>query len=143
MSYRHKAREIALQILYRFDVQAQASGDPKPEGAALASEIQSHFEHFSVVDPIRDFASILVVGAISKQAELDARIESLASNWKVNRMGFVDRNLLRMALYELEHCRDIPRSVTIDEAVELAKQFGTSESPGFINGVLDALPASA
>jgi N utilization substance protein B len=134
---RHHAREIALQILYRFD---SAQGDlPLPEAAGLAREINAHFEHFQAPEAIRPFAAELVAGTLRERSELDGFIEKVAAHWKVARMAIIDRNLLRMAVYEMRHFSDIPPSVTIDEAIELSKQFGNAESPAFVNGVLDAI----
>jgi N utilization substance protein B len=135
---RHRAREIALQILYRFD----ESNTPIPQGIALAKEIESHFEHFQAPEAVRGFAAELVAGTLTQRSDLDSQIEKKASNWKMQRMSSVDRNLLRMSLYEMGNFPDIPVSVTLDEAVELAKQFGTAESPSFVNGLLDALKPS-
>ena len=80
-----------------------------------------------------------MAGSLRELSTLDGLLEKHSSNWKVGRMGFVDRNLLRMSIYDLSHFPDTPASVVIDEAIELAKQFGTAESPAFINGVLDAV----
>ncbi len=135
---RHRAREVALQILYRYDVNSVT--EPAPEGAMLASDLSRHFDHFQVPDNLRGFAAELVAGTLQEKADLDGLIEAQAKNWKVARMGSVERSLLRMAIYEMRHYSDIPRNVTIDEAVELAKQFGNAETPAFINGILDAVP---
>jgi N utilization substance protein B len=126
---RHHAREIALQILYRYDV--NASGPEKaaaPTGLALADDLKKHFEHFQVTEGVREFAAELVVGTLMNGAELDLQIEKYANNWKIARMALIDRNLLRMALFEMGRFKDIPSAVTIDEAVELAKQFGTADT---------------
>lgn len=139
MSSRHQARQIALQVLYRYDVQAQSSGIQPPQGVQLAEDVNRHFEHFQVHPPLREFAARLVVGSLENKASLDELIEKHAANWKLSRMGFIDRNLLRMAVYELANFSDVPSTVTIDEAVELAKQFGTEDSPAFVNGILDAI----
>jgi N utilization substance protein B len=138
MKSRHRARECALQILYRYDVAAQATGIEPPTGAALAEDLSKHFDHFQIAEPQREFAAALVVGTLSQREVLDEQIEAHATHWKVSRMGVVDRNLLRMGLYELKNFPDIPALVTLDEAIELAKQFGTSESPAFVNAILDS-----
>jgi N utilization substance protein B len=153
---RHQAREVALQILYRYDMALQAAG-PQPAAptgpvlfklptapsmtapSVVIDELNRHFEHFNTPEELRAFAAELVAGSLKELATLDGLLEKHASNWKVGRMGFVDRNLLRMSIYELSHFPDTPASVVIDEAIELAKQFGTAESPAFINGVLDAV----
>ena len=147
---RHHAREVALQILYRYDMslqQAQQAQQSKSSGdstvtahpTVLIEELNRHFDHFQVPQEIREFAAELVAGSVRELNALDLILEKHASNWKVARMGFVDRNLLRMSIYELQKFPDTPASVVIDEAIELAKQFGTQESPAFINGVLDAV----
>jgi transcription antitermination protein NusB len=134
---RHQAREVALQILYRFDGGATAGAAASVQ--QLIDELNQHFDHFNVPEALRPFAAELVAGTLRELVALDELLEKHASNWKVGRMGIVDRNLLRMSIYELRHFSETPASVVIDEAIELAKEFGTSESPAFINGVLDAV----
>lgn len=134
---RHRAREVALQILYRYDTGTNT--DAVPTGADLASELSRHFDHFQVPNDLRAFAAELVAGTLREIVNLDGAIEAQAKNWKIARMNSIDRSLLRMAVYEMRHFSDIPRSVTIDEAVELAKQFGTEDTPAFINGILDSI----
>lgn len=138
MKSRHRAREVAFQILYRYDVSLQSTGTQPPTGMALADELQKHFAHFQVPEGLREFAAELVVGTLTHMPRLDEVLERHAQNWKISRMSVVDRSLLRMSLYEMLHFADIPPSVTIDEAVELAKQFGTADSSSFINGILDS-----
>jgi N utilization substance protein B len=139
-SPRHRAREIALQILYRYDIAKAASPDlPPPQGAALAKEISQHFDHFKTDMDLREFTAQLVAGTLLNQGEIDPLLERHAAHWKIARMSFVDRSLLRMAVYELKHLTETPPAVVINEAVELGKQFGTAETPAFVNGVLDAL----
>jgi transcription antitermination factor NusB len=156
MNPRHRAREVALQILYRYDLakSAQSPGPigPRPipndaiQAAAgdnasimMARELSAHFDHFQVPEDLRAFAGQLVSGTLMELAQLDAMLETHASNWKVARMGSVDRSLLRMAVYELKHFPKTDASVVIDEAVELGKQFGAAETPAFVNGILDAI----
>lgn len=139
---RYHAREIALQILYRYDVALQSKGTPIPEGADLLNEVVRHFDHFKVPEDLREFASLLVAGTLQKLTDLDLLLEKQVSNWRVTRLGYVDRSLLRMAAYELQYVKETPATVVIDEAIELAKQFGTEDTPAFINGVLDALRKS-
>lgn len=141
MSSRHRAREIALQLLYRYDVGIQGEGRPLPESAQLANEISSHFQHFQVAPPLREFAGLLVAGTLQEHVRIDELIEKHATNWKVSRMGSIERGLLRLATYELGYVAETPASVVINEAIELAKQFGTEETPAFINGILDSIRA--
>ena len=143
MKSRHRAREIALQILYQYDLEVHSSGQLPPQGQALVGSLVHHFEHFQVPEGLREFISQLVVGTLQEVTKLDEVLEKHASHWKVARMSSVDRSLLRMIAYEMLHIKDVPHSVLIDEAVELAKQFGTSESPAFINGILDSIKTSA
>jgi N utilization substance protein B len=139
MKSRHRAREVALQILYRYDVPQQAGAGTAPRDSALLHDLVRHFDHFQIPEGLREFATQLVAGTLANMAELDGILEQHVSNWKVARLGFVDRSLLRMAAYELKYLRETPASVVIDEAIELGKEFGTEDTPSFVNGVLDAL----
>ena len=135
-STRHHAREVALQLLYRYDV---ANLGAQTSQSALAQEIATHFDHFKVAQELREFVAQLVAGSLLGITELDGLIEKHAANWKLGRMGYVDRSILRMAAYELQNFPETASSIVINEAVELAKQFGTNESAGFVNGILDAI----
>jgi N utilization substance protein B len=127
---RRKAREVALQFLYQLDVRGEA--DP----AGLADEFWTRHS----VDPeARVFADALVGGTARHRAEIDGLIARYAEHWDLDRMAVVDRNLLRMALYELLWHPDTPAKVAINEAIEIAKKFGTQESSRFINGILDRI----
>lgn len=136
---RHRAREVALQILYRYDVAREAEGAPVPMGPELARDLGWHFEHFQVPVPLREFSARLVTGTLESVGALDGIIGKHASHWRVSRMGSVDRSLIRMAAFELKAMPETPAKVVIDEAIELSKQFGTQETPAFTNGVLDAI----
>jgi N utilization substance protein B len=116
-------------MLFQIDV---AGGTPV--------EIYPEFwrEH-EVEDEVRSFAEQLVEGVVRERERLDTLIAGAASNWRVDRMAVVDRNILRMASYELAHLLDTPAAVILDEAIEVGKRFGTEQSGGFINGVLDAV----
>jgi N utilization substance protein B len=134
MSSRRQAREIALQILYQLDVQDQLSS---------AQAIELFFRHLEVAsrenieESSRAFAEQLVTGVREHLAELDELLGRASRNWRLERMARVDRNLLRLALYELKHGGDVPAKVAINEAIEIAKRYGTAESPAFVNGILD------
>ena len=130
MKSRHYAREVALQILYRVDV----SKDVDSNG-----DIEEHFRHFNVHHSLQKFVTEQVRGTLTHQTQIDVLLEKHASNWKVSRMGSIDRCLLRMSVYEMNSAQKTDTAVIIDEAIELAKQFGTAESPAFINGILDAV----
>jgi N utilization substance protein B len=131
---RHQAREIALQVVYRYDSTPTLPSDPHQ----LAMDLRSHFEHFHVPSEVREFAAELAAGTLMDRQNIDTLIETHAENWKISRMASIDRTILRLALFELRGIPGTPPSVVLDEAIELAKQFGTAESAGFINGILDA-----
>ena len=136
MSFRHRAREVGLQILYHYD---ETKSSPQEQIA----ELEKHFDHFKVPAEVREFAAELVAGTVTHLTELDSLLEQQASNWRVARMALIDRSLLRMAAYEMTYMKETPHSVVIDEAIELAKQFGTAETPAFVNGVLDGIRKGA
>jgi transcription antitermination protein NusB len=129
MGARTTARESALQMLFAID-----STDADPEDV-----IRDYWRETPGDAEGRAFADALVRGAAQSLAELDQLITTASANWRVERMTRVDRNVLRVGAYELSRCPDIPRPVAIDEAVELAKRFGTEESSSFVNGVLDRI----
>jgi transcription antitermination protein NusB len=127
MGMRRRGRELALQMLYQHEL----SGNP------MASILASFEELLLAPDATREFASRLALGAVDNQGEIDGRLAEQADNWKLDRMAAVDRNILRLAMYELLFATDTPPAVVIDEAVEIAKRFGSERSSQFVNGVLD------
>ena len=131
MSHRRKSREAALQVLYALDVMDRDIGET----------FTSFWENFDPQEDAHQFALLLTEGSWSKKEEIDAAISQHSENWSLSRMARVDRNILRMAVYELLHCPDIPPKVTLNEAIDLAKIFGSENSGSFINGILDALYA--
>lgn len=131
MGSRRAARELALQALYQLDL----LGDLERGGAGLAL----FWEHF---DPAADaetrtFARELVDGVCAAHDRIDGLIAAAAEHWRLPRLSRVDLNLLRLGVYELLERPEIPASVSLDEAVEIARRFGSEESAGFVNGVLD------
>jgi N utilization substance protein B len=129
MGARRKARELALQMLYENDV---AGTEPR-EMFARSSDLQT------APEGTRAFAERLVTGTLAHRDDLDAIISKQADNWRLSRMPVVDRNILRLALFELLHEPDTPHPVVIDEALEIAKRFSTPRSSQFINGILDGV----
>jgi N utilization substance protein B len=129
MGSRRKARECALQLLYQLDLH---KSDPK---SAIASFWEQQDE--SVDDGTHEFSETLVAGVWENLSEIDELIARHSTNWKVSRMASVDKNILRLAIYELLYMSDVPFRVTLNEAVEIAKRFGTAESSAFVNGILD------
>ena len=139
MGTRRRAREFALQILYQMDVQEQLA-DEQAIGLfwrnfATAAEAEGAIA--ADLGEIQPFAEKLVRGVREHVAELDAQIQGASKNWRLERMARVDRNLLRLALYELKYVTDVPAKVAINEAIEIAKRYGTNESSAFVNGILD------
>jgi len=129
MSARHKAREYALQMLY----EAEASGVPM-------NEVLPHFwRDVKVPDEVRQFAQRLACGAEEARGEIDGLLSQCLDNWRLERLALVDRNVLRLAVFELLREVATPPIVVIDEAIELAKRFGGEDSGQFVNGILDAL----
>jgi transcription antitermination protein NusB len=125
---RRKAREYALQILFQLDIKKE-----KPSAAVL-----KHFwAEYKPDDEVKAFAEEIVKGTFKHLARIDGLIRDCAKNWSIDRMAVVDRNVLRMAMYEILIRMDIPTSVTINEAIEIARKFGTDESGSFVNGLLD------
>jgi len=129
MGARTTARESALQMLFAID----------STGGDLDDVIRDYWRETPGDAEGRAFADALVQGVANSLTELDQLISTASSNWRVERMTRVDRNVLRVGTYELAKCPDVPRPVAIDEAVELAKRFGTEESGSFVNGVLDRI----
>ena len=131
---RAASRQLALQVLYAADL-AAAKSDETPVLAEVFAEVARNFD---LPEGSRSYAEELVSGVGEKREALDDHIARCARNWRIERMAAVDRNVLRLAAYELG-CGEIPASVIIDQAIELARRFGTDASPGFVNGVLDAV----
>ncbi len=129
MGSRHRGREIALQVLYQVDV----TSHPSEEALALFQR------NFNFKEDSWEFAKDLVTGICGKKVEIDALIEKEAEHWKLSRMTVTDRNILRLSVYELKFRDDIPSRVTLNEAIELGKRYGTEESGAFINGILDKI----
>ena len=127
MTVRRRAREIALQVLYQLDI---GQGDPR-------EVLGVYFENFRPSEKAREFCWRLIEGVSQHREGIDRLIEENAENWTLKRMAVVDRNILRVATFELMHCPDIPFKASLNEAIELAKKFGNDDSGAFINGILD------
>jgi N utilization substance protein B len=128
MGTRRAARELALQALYQLDVTGE---DDSARGLAL------FWTHFDAEPEVQTFARELVDGVREHRERIDALISASAEHWRLPRLSRVDLNLLRLATFELLGRADIPAPVTIDEAVEIARRFGSDDSAAFVNGVLD------
>ena len=134
---RHRAREAALQVLYALDLRA-ASEDPSQLPEQIAAALSAMRENFEIPNQAVQFSEELVRGVVEKHEEIDACIAKAAANWRIERMAIVDRNILRISVYEMQQGKT-PVAVAIDEAIELARRYGDDPSPKFINGILDAI----
>jgi N utilization substance protein B len=130
---RRRSRQFALQVLYQLDVTKQD---------ALKAVTQWK-EHFSPNEEKDEFVERIVLGVLGHCQEIDRLIEQYSENWRLERMSIVDRNILRMAIFELLYCEDIPPKVTMNEAVDLGKKYGSEDSGSFINGILDRIQNEA
>jgi len=129
MGARRKARELALQMLYQYDLSANPP-----------QQIVETFEELQKSKPnTREFATKIFQGTIDNLARIDEMIAAQADNWRITRMAVVDRNIIRMSIYELLEESETPKLVIIDEAIEIGKKFGTQKSSQFINGILDGI----
>ena len=127
MRRRTRAREVAVQFLYQLDLRGQE----------ILDDMEAFLRQESNDTEVLEFAQRLITGTVEYRPELDERLQAVARNWDLKRMAAVDRNILRMAMFELLHCDDIPGKVTINEAIELGKKYSTANSGAFINGILD------
>ena len=127
---RRKAREVALQFLYQLDL--NGDDDPIPHD-------EEFWARHPVDDETRAVEDALVRGVKGNHAKIDHAISQFAEHWDLERMAVVDRNILRLAVYELLWTAEVPPKVAINEAIEIAKKFGTKESSRFINGLLDRI----
>ena len=127
MGTRRRARELALQLLYQFELT-----DASPE------DMQAGFDEWrNASDSVREFADNLLRGTLDRLAEIDEELGNQTTHWRLERLAAVDRNILRLAIFELIFETDTPHAVVIDEAIEIAKKFGSKDSGRFVNGVLD------
>jgi N utilization substance protein B len=133
MSRRSRGREIALQLLY------QREQNPKADRAALERFARERLKD----EPIGKFCMILYDGVVAHLASIDQKITAAAENWRLSRMPPLDRNVLRIGAFELLFMQDTPAAVAFDEAIELARRYGTADSSAFVNGVLDRLRREA
>ncbi|MDD2708715.1 MAG: transcription antitermination factor NusB [Verrucomicrobiae bacterium] len=129
---RHQSRAYAIQFLYQQDAQGRLA-EELPQALKLFWDMHPPKE----TDACRLFTEELVRGAVEKMETIDEKIKTYSQNWDFHRITVVDRNILRLAIYELLFRTDIPPVVSINEAIELAKQFSGEESSAFVNGILD------
>lgn len=139
MKSRRKAREAVLQALYQCDT----LDDWRSEAVEVYFLIYQHYENLEgAAKDNYDFAHRLLNGVRENLSQVDSQISAASTHWSISRMSRIDRNILRSATYEIGFLSDIPVSVTINEAIEIAKSYGSDDSPMFINGVLDNIAKS-
>ncbi len=129
MTRRSRGREVALQLLFQRDHNA------KLNRAAMEQFVRDRLADST----IREFCLSLYDGVVAHLREIDTKLSAATENWRLARMTTVDRNVLRMGAFELLHMKDTPAAVAFDEAIELARRYGTADSSAFVNGVLDRL----
>ncbi len=133
---RRKSREFVLQVLYQLDI-------TKKDAQETLTQFQDYFsgnkERVGTTRSRDDFMERLVLGVLEHCKEIDRLIEKYSENWRLDRINIIDRAILRMAIFELLYCEEIPPKVTLNEAIELGKRFGSEDSGSFINGVLDRI----
>ena len=127
---RRAGRELALQALYAVELNTSDTG---------RATLRLFWDNNKAPEGVRLFAAALVDGVLEFREPIDAKIKEKSKNWALSRMAKVDIHILRIAVYELYHRDDIPKVVTINEAIEVAKTFGNEESPAFVNGILDEI----
>ena len=129
MGIRRRSRELAMQALFYMESQNN-----------LSQEMLKRFcDNFRPAQKARPLFFTLVTGVLDTRPEIDAIIQRYATNWRMSRMSGVDRNVMRIAVYEMLNCSDIPPKVSINEAIDVGKKFGTDESGAFINGIMDRI----
>lgn len=125
---RHRGRECALQIMYQVDA-----------GSSAEQAIADFFAHFALSQEGIDFSTELVKGTVANLANIDEKITAHSSKWRIDRMAVVDRNVLRLATYELNYTPELPPKVVLNEWIEVVKRYGTEHSGAFVNGILDSM----
>ena len=134
MGLRRKSRELTLQFFYGHDLQERPSAED-----TLPHEVEEFYACFQSEEKARPYTEELINGISARQQEIDKALSDCSHHWRVERMALVDRNILRIAAYELLYSKDVPATVAINEALEIAKRYAEPESISFINGILDNL----
>ena len=129
MGKRREGREAAVQLLFHWDMNVR---QPLEE-----TDLDAFWQLRTANQPTKEFATRVAAGVIAEQGTIDEKISRYTANYELKRISAVDRNILRVAIYEMLFCNDVPPIVAINEAIDIAKKFGTEESGKFVNGVLD------
>lgn len=136
MGVRRRARELSLQFLYQVDLK-----DISLTSSNFKEELEHFWENSSKPhdNKVIEFSNRINIGTIENSDSINSFISRYSENWKISRISAIDKQILRMAIFELLYTRDIPNRVVINEAIEIAKKYGTEESSSFINGILDKI----
>ncbi|MCI5223674.1 MAG: transcription antitermination factor NusB, partial [Candidatus Electrothrix sp. AR4] len=134
MGLRRKSRELALQFFYGHDLQKRPGTED-----TLQAELQEFFVCFKNEQKALPYAEQLIVGICARQQDIDSALSRCSHHWRMERMALVDRNILRIAAYEMQYVEDVPATVVINEALEIAKRYAEPDAVAFINGILDGL----
>jgi len=134
MGLRRKSRELALQFLYGHDVQESSCGEEE-----LLARVYEFCRCFEKDAKSVAYAELLIAGICRHRQEIDSLLSRSSHNWRVERMAAVDRNILRIAAFEMKYGEDVPATVAINEALEIAKRYAEPDSVSFINGILDGM----
>lgn len=129
---RRKARRRALEFLFSIEFTQYDWEDA----------LESFWETFDTKQVVREYAKVLIKGIVAHKEDIDTHIDSALTNWSPDRVGRIERNILRVAVYEIAYTDDVPQKVAMNEAIEIAKGYGTDESAGFVNAVLDKLKST-
>lgn len=129
---------MALQFLFQLDMNPPT----KTASDEIERSIDAFWVNFKTEDDLKPFFQQLINGVIENRETIDEQINEVSENWKLDRMSVVDRNILRFAIFELMFEDDIPSNVSMNEAIEIAKKYGTADSPSFINGILDKVASN-
>ncbi len=133
MGKRRKSRALALQTLYQWNI-------TRKDVRQILAQLRTHFSPEEEKD---EFAEQIVLGVLEHCSQLDQKIEACSEHWRLDRMSLIDLNILRIAAFELLYCTETPPKVVLNEAIDLGKRFGSDDSGGFINGILDRLQREA
>ena len=147
LHFKRMGRELAMQYLYQCDLAGNDNIAESLENFWLQAEESGEFPSNRIFRKARNYAERIIAGVYEHEQEIDGIIEAFSQKWDIDRMPAVDRNIMRVAIFELKYCPEIPALVSIDEAIEISKDFSSEKSGIFINGILngikDSLPANA
>lgn len=137
--FKRLGRELAMQFLYQCEIAGEEDIAEKLANFWNQAELSGKFAEGRIFRKGRAYAEKLISGVLEKKEHIDSVLEKFSRQWDISRMPVVDKNIMRVAIFELENCPDIPAAVSIDEAIEIAKEFGSERSGLFINGILNSV----